>query len=286
MLNNAFIKIAEYISSIDITQNCLFEKHEHKKICNNIIKSDLHHLNYKINAIINDTTETIDIINEFNDHETNYLLAYKSLDGFDNLISNITIGSIYCLYEYDSNEKKIIKILKAGYCIYGFNTLLVETEINSVNLYKLNNNQFKYIKKIDLNKSSENIYSINEAYEYSPEINHLIRFYKSKNYKQRWVGTMVADCHRILLNDGVFMYPSSCKINNKKISLLYQGYPFAFIFEKAGGIAIDCNLNKILDKVNLTSINDFHIKTSIILCSNEKYIQLVNVINYFEENRY
>ena len=54
-------------------------------------------------------------------------------------------------------------------------------------------------------------------------------------YSLRYVGTLVADFHRTLINGGIFMYPASPK---PKLRLLYEAAPLAMVAEQAGGKAI------------------------------------------------
>ena len=46
----------------------------------------------------------------------------------------------------------------------------------------------------------------------------------------RWVGSLVADGHRTLIRGGIFSYPGDRVNKNGKLRLLYEAYPFAFIF--------------------------------------------------------
>ncbi|VVU95770.1 hypothetical protein CPAV1605_1526 [seawater metagenome] len=286
MLNKAFIQIADYIKSVDLEKLNI-----HLKKCNDIFKSyindinDINDINLNIIGIISEEKESIQYIKNKSNKVDNYIIALKSLDGVDNMLSNITFGSIYCLYKYDTEKEEIISIEKAGYCIYGLNTFLIETNNGKLELYKLEKESFVFKKNINFQKK-QNIYSINEAYSYSPEITNLIRCYKMKNYKQRWIGTMIADCHRILLNDGIFFYPPTNDISDLKISLYYQAYPLAYIFELAGGIGLDSNYNKLLDKLKGSNFKNIHFRTSVILCSIEKYNELIEITDLYEANRY
>ena len=55
----------------------------------------------------------------------------------------------------------------------------------------------------------------------------------------RWVASMVAEVHRILIRGGVFMYPKDTKDPEKagKLRLLYEANPMSFIVEQAGGVS-------------------------------------------------
>jgi fructose-1,6-bisphosphatase I/sedoheptulose-1,7-bisphosphatase len=55
----------------------------------------------------------------------------------------------------------------------------------------------------------------------------------------RWIASMVAEAHRILMRGGVFMYPRDLKDPAKpgRLRLLYEANPIGFIMEQAGGRA-------------------------------------------------
>jgi fructose-1,6-bisphosphatase I/sedoheptulose-1,7-bisphosphatase len=55
----------------------------------------------------------------------------------------------------------------------------------------------------------------------------------------RWIASMVAEAHRILMRGGVFMYPRDTKDANKpgRLRLLYEANPIGMLMEQAGGRA-------------------------------------------------
>ena len=189
---------------------------------------------------------------------------------------------LYIYYINNFKNNKIENIVEAGYCLYGPRTVMVRTNDNTLEHLSLSE---EYIFKKDCNLSfsnnTEKIYSINESNRFSSEINDLITFYKANNYNQRWVGSMVADCHQILCKGGVFLYPSSEKYPIGKLRLLYEVLPFSYIFKIAGGIGLDNNYNSILDLYKNYEIkkNNIHRSISVILCSNKEH---TNLINYFD----
>lgn len=90
------------------------------------------------------------------------------------------------------------------------------------------------------------IYSVNEgnaAFWDGPALEYVQRCKDAaggarKPYSLRYVGTMVADCHRTLLYGGVFLYPAEPGRNAEgKLRVLYEGHPLALVFEEAGGAA-------------------------------------------------
>jgi fructose-1,6-bisphosphatase I/sedoheptulose-1,7-bisphosphatase len=55
----------------------------------------------------------------------------------------------------------------------------------------------------------------------------------------RWIASMVAEAHRILMRGGVFMYPRDTKDPSKagRLRLLYEANPIGMVMEQAGGRA-------------------------------------------------
>ncbi len=58
-------------------------------------------------------------------------------------------------------------------------------------------------------------------------------------FGSRYIGSLVADVHRTLLQGGLFMYPADRKSPEGKLRLLYEAAPMAMIVEQAGGRASD-----------------------------------------------
>ena len=136
----------------------------------------------------------------------------------------------------------------------------------------------------DLIKDKKKIYSINESKDYDPEIRFLLQQYKKNHYNMRWVGTLVADAHRILINDGIFYYPNSEKNPNGKIRILYESIPLAFIFKNAGGVCLNGSFNNMLERISNYNLNYPHLKTSIVLASKTEYENMRSLLNLYEEN--
>ena len=62
---------------------------------------------------------------------------------------------------------------------------------------------------------------------------------RAKDFNMRWIASMVAEAHRILMRGGVFMYPRDTKDLSKpgRLRLLYEANPIGFVMEQAGGRA-------------------------------------------------
>jgi fructose-1,6-bisphosphatase I len=81
-------------------------------------------------------------------------------------------------------------------------------------------------------------------------------------YSLRYVGSLVADFHRTLMNGGVFLYPETTDSPNGKLRLLYEANPLAFLAEQAGGKAVD-GTERILQK----QPQSMHERTPLIIGS-------------------
>ncbi len=59
-------------------------------------------------------------------------------------------------------------------------------------------------------------------------------------YNMRWVGSMVADAHRIFNRGGVFLYPADRNkpTSGGRLRLLYEANPMGLLVEAAGGAAV------------------------------------------------
>ena len=58
-------------------------------------------------------------------------------------------------------------------------------------------------------------------------------------YKSRYIGSMVSDVHRTLLQGGLFMYPRDTKSPGGKLRMLYEAAPLGLVCVAAGGRASD-----------------------------------------------
>jgi fructose-1,6-bisphosphatase len=62
---------------------------------------------------------------------------------------------------------------------------------------------------------------------------------RGADFNMRWIASLVAEVHRILMRGGLFMYPKDTKDPAKpgRLRLLYEANPMAMIVEQAGGAA-------------------------------------------------
>ncbi len=62
---------------------------------------------------------------------------------------------------------------------------------------------------------------------------------RGRDFNMRWIASLVAEVHRILMRGGVFMYPKDTKDRTKpgRLRLLYEANPMSLLVEQAGGRA-------------------------------------------------
>lgn len=93
-----------------------------------------------------------------------------------------------------------------------------------------------------------------------------------KRYNMRWVASMVAEVHRILIRGGIFMYPYDSRDPTKagKLRLMYEGNPMSMIIEEAGGLSSTGRMC-IMD----VEPKDIHDRVPVILGSKNEVIKVV-----------
>jgi fructose-1,6-bisphosphatase I len=209
-----------------------------------------------------------------------YLLCFDPLDGSSNVNVNISVGTIFSVLKANNSKPELNDFLQAGsqqivagYALYGTSTMLVFTTGNGVNGFTLNKktNQFVLTHPNMQIPQDTTEFAINMSnYRFWQEpVQHYIdeclqgtEGERDKDFNMRWVASMVAEVHRILLRGGVFMYPSDAKSKMGKLRLMYEANPMSFIVEQAGG-GSTTGAQRVLE-VNPTGI---HQRIPIILGS-------------------
>ena len=205
-----------------------------------------------------------------------YAVLFDPLDGSSNIDSSVGVGTIFSvlrLSDDGSREEAMLcpgeKQVAAGYVLYGSSTVLVLTTGNGVDMFVLDQSigSFVLVSKGIRIPSKNNTYSINEAYinKFSEGIQNYLGWAHQNNYSSRYIGSMVADVHRVLLKGGVFLYPPTTDKPEGKLRLMYEANPMAMIIEQAGGKGV-AEKTRILD-INPDSL---HQRTSVLLGSTDQ----------------
>jgi fructose-1,6-bisphosphatase I/sedoheptulose-1,7-bisphosphatase len=192
-----------------------------------------------------------------------YLLVFDPLDGSSNIDVNVSVGSIFSILRApqavvdsgrDVAEADFLQPgtaqVAAGYAIYGPVTMLVLTVGNGVVGFTLDPNlgEFKLTHpdiRVPADTHEFAINSSNSRFWESPIKRYVDECLagktgpRGKDFNTRWIASMVAEAHRILMRGGVFMYPRDTKDKTKpgRLRLLYEANPIGFVMEQAGGRA-------------------------------------------------
>ena len=165
-----------------------------------------------------------------------YLIGYDPLDGSSLIDVNLSVGSIFGIYENDYSGKNL---KSAVYVVYGPRVELVIADEN-VKLYRLINGEFKFIKVMKLSQKGKLNAPGGTQQHWPPHHKEMIDDIFKSGYRLRYSGGMVPDLHQILLKGGgLFSYPATTDVPNGKLRMTFEVFPFAFVYERAGGEAID-----------------------------------------------
>ncbi|MCR6673172.1 class 1 fructose-bisphosphatase [Devosia ginsengisoli] len=207
-----------------------------------------------------------------------FMVATDPLDGSSNLDVNVTVGTIFSVLDARKGLlQKGSAQLAAGYAAYGPATSLVLTFGASTSVFTLDGSGtfVLTVERVTVAPASGE-YAINTARErfwdaatqgYVAENVAGETGAAGKRYNMRWVGSMVADIHRILMRGGIFMYPLDSETVSKggRLRLLYEANPMALLVEAAGGKSTT-GWEKILDLLP----TGIHQRVPVILGSAEE----------------
>ena len=198
-----------------------------------------------------------------------YVLVFDPLDGSSNIDVNVSIGTIFGIFRRVTQDgcgtiedilQKGRDIVAAGYVVYGPSTMLVYSTGNGVHGFTLDPGVGEFLlSNPDIRfPAKSKYYSVNQGHEkywseglrqYTKWLQDLDPEQAGKGLSGRYIGSLVADFHRNLLDGGVFYYPADSKDDDKpqgKLRLMFEAIPLSFIAEQAGGYGSDGKQN-ILD---------------------------------------
>jgi fructose-1,6-bisphosphatase I len=210
--------------------------------------------------------------------ERKYCVLFDPLDGSSNLDICGSVGTIFSILRKDRRSPRPEDSLlqpgaeqvAAGYVLYGSSTVFVLSIGLGVDMFVLDPNYGAFIRVaqgLRIPKTNK-CYSVNEGNRASfPQgYQNYLNWAQEQGYSSRYVGAMVADVHRILLQGGVFMYPPTKKAPKGKLRLMYEANPMAMLIEQAGGKALCGGNERILD----VKPTDIHQRCSVIIGSSDE----------------
>jgi fructose-1,6-bisphosphatase I len=218
--------------------------------------------------------------------EHRYCVLFDPLDGSSNLDVCGGVGTIFSILRHDPEVNDAPGALlqpgrqqvAAGYVLYGSSTVFVLTVGHGVDMFVLDPavGAFMLVERGIRTPAVCKSYSVNEGNRRTfPEgYQKYLDWAQERGYSSRYVGSMVADVHRILLKGGVFLYPPTKKAPSGKLRLMYEANPMAMLIEQAGGRALVAPGQRILDVLP----KDIHERTPVILGSSEEVDHVVALL--------
>jgi len=212
-----------------------------------------------------------------------YLLVFDPLDGSSNTDVNVSVGTIFSILRHDKREAPVAadylqpgrRQVAAGYALYGPATMLVITVGKGTHGFTLDREIGNFIlthpnMQIPADTSEFAINTSNARFWEPPVHRYVTECQAGKtgdrgrDFNMRWIASMVAEVHRILVRGGVFMYPKDTKDTRKpgRLRLMYEANPIGMLVEQAGGLATTGS-QRVLDLVP----TDLHQRVPLILGS-------------------
>ena len=197
-------------------------------------------------------------------------VALDPLDGSSNIDTNVSIGTIFSLLpalpgSSGSESAAFLRAgreqIAAGYVIYGPQAVLALTLGAGTDLFTLDpsRGQFVRIRANVRVPPQAREFAINASNHRHWDVPVQAWFNdclagadgpRAENFNMRWIASMVAEAHRILIRGGVYLYPGDARqgYRDGRLRLIYEANPIAFLMEQAGGQA-STGRERILDRV-------------------------------------
>ncbi|MEP7296625.1 MAG: class 1 fructose-bisphosphatase [Burkholderiales bacterium] len=188
-----------------------------------------------------------------------YLLLFDPLDGSSNIDVNVSVGSIFSILRSPTpgRDPEAADFLQpgtaqvcAGYAIYGPSTMLVLTFGRGTHAFTLDPMLGEWVlSHPDLTiPEATREFAINASNSrfWEPAVKRYVDECmagqtgpRGADFNMRWIASLVAETHRILMRGGVFLYPRDSKDPSRagRLRLLYEANPISFLIEQAGGAA-------------------------------------------------
>jgi fructose-1,6-bisphosphatase len=187
-----------------------------------------------------------------------YMLVFSPLDGAANLDVDLTVGTIFSVLRAPEGITNPTpedflqpgrKQVAAGYALFGPVAMMVITLGAGVHGFTLDREAGAYTLTHPNMRIPEhgNELAIDAALEphWETPIRRFVQEYTAGSAGNqgrnsiRWIDSLVAEVHRILLRGGVFLHPRDTRDTTKlgHVHLLTEANPIAMLVEQAGGAA-------------------------------------------------
>jgi fructose-1,6-bisphosphatase I len=196
-----------------------------------------------------------------------FLLVFDPLEGASNIDVDVPVGTVFSVLRSPEGieEPEAEHFLQAGtaqvaagYAIYGPVAMIVLTLGAGVHGFTLDRDIGAYTlthPNMEIPDATRE-FAINAAHQrfWEPPVRRYVEECvegsagpRGSDFNIRWIASMVAEVHRILIRGGLFIYPrNSMGPEVPGGPLLYNANPMAMLVEQAGGLA-STGRERILD---------------------------------------
>ena len=199
--------------------------------------------NSLVKALISEEKEEIMDVNP----DGKYTVCYDPLDGSSIVDVNLSVGSIFGIYEGDNLSGE--GLVAAAYVVYGPRLELVTVVKGQPPHHYRSGSSGLFSSQCDiyLNEKGKLNAPGGTQKNWSKIHKNFIDSLFAEGYRLRYSGGMVPDLHQILLKGGgLFSYPGTSDKPEGKLRILFEVLPFALIYEAAGGEAVDDKGERLL----------------------------------------
>jgi len=209
------------------------------------------------------------------DRTDRFVVCFDPVDGSSNTDINGIVGTIFGVRRAGDDDIAAALApgttqVAAGYVMYGPAVVLVYTAGHGVHglTLDLTTGEYRLTHPAIRIPRHGKTYSVNEGnqHRWGPAAREAVAALRSKR-SLRYVGALVADFHRTLLEGGIFLYPAEEGGGKAagKLRLLYEAAPLGLVAEEAGGSATT-GTTRILD----IAATEPHQRVSLVLGSPEE----------------
>lgn len=246
----------------------------------------------RIDVVCGMASEEMDDIHHFEDKDGKYVILHDPLDGSGNVDINGSMGTIFSVHRRVSDGGRVddrdflrkgSEQVAAGYVLYGPSTFFVYSSGGPVHGFTLDRSVGTfYLTHPNLTfAEGSGSYAINEANQakWDERTQRMVEAFRTGEARvgkrsARYVGALVADFHRTLIQGGIYMYPGEVKKPEGKLRLLYEAAPLAFIAKQAGGDATDGRIS-ILD----VEPDKLHFRTPLFIGAKSDVAEAMRLLN-------
>lgn len=238
-----------------------------------------------VSGMASEEIQEIIPVENVNKEGPHFLLLFDPLDGSSNVNVNISVGTIFSVLPTQETTPSTGDFLQpgdnqvcAGYVLYGTSTMLVFSTGDGVNGFTLDSKTGEfYLTHPDMRvPEAANEFAVNMSnyrfwqppmQQYVDECLQGKEGPREKDFNMRWVASMVAEVHRIMVRGGVFMYPVDSKIKAQggKLRLMYEANPMSMLIEQAGGGA-----SNGLKRIMAVAPKSIHQRVSVMMGAKEE----------------